>query len=66
MEDHPAYVPLPESAFRAMRHLDADQVADLMDMLYLYAFEGEEPKGDGAAAAMFEVIRPLLEVRDER
>lgn len=61
MSNHLAYVPITEAMFRAMRRLDPVQVADLMDMISVYAFDGDEPSSDGVAAAVFEAVRPGLD-----
>lgn len=61
MDDRPTYVPLNEAAFRAMARLEPEQVSELLAMLSEYAFNGTEPEGTGAAAAVFEVIRPEID-----
>lgn len=61
MDDRPAYIPISEATLKALTHLEPEQVADVMAILYRYAFEGEEPEGDGPAAAVFELIRPGID-----
>lgn len=55
------YVAVPESAFLAMKRLEDHDAVSLMDMIYHYASDGDEPSGDGAAAAAFEALRPLID-----
>lgn len=61
MTDRPAYVPLPESAFRTLCKLSPAQCQTLIRFIGNYAFGGIEPKGEGAAQAIFELMRDGLD-----